>query len=142
MCGEAYVVFEKGKSHWWTRFLNKEISHCYIIIIDKGRYIIYSKSYIKTDIYTIDELDDILSSSYTVKVKIKTNSNGQRRIVSKEIMRNKGFDSPDDADALMMALFASKFIGKKIEQNEDFKTPGIPQGLEKQGNLFKMAGFR
>jgi len=78
--------------------------------------------------------DQLLTVMYTHK------SNGQRIIVSKESMKQKGYKSPDDADALMMALHATSFINKKMEDNEDFRTP-----IQKQhptGNLFKIAGYR
>jgi hypothetical protein len=85
----------------------------------------------------IDQLtiDSLLTVMFTHK------SNGQKMIISKEIMRNKGFKSPDDADALMMALYASQFINKKIEENEDFKTPMANTKGQEQ-NLFRLAGFR
>ena len=85
----------------------------------------------------IDQLtmDSLLTVMFTHK------SNGQKMIISKEIMCSKGFKSPDDADALMMALWASQFIGRKIEDNEDYKTPTMA-ARGKSGNLFKLAGFR
>ena len=85
----------------------------------------------------IDQLtiDSLLTVMFTHK------SNGQRMIISKEIMRSKGFKSPDDADALMMALFAGSFLGQKVEDNEDFKTPRKAKPAQ-TGNLFKLAGFR
>lgn len=80
-------------------------------------------------------IDSLLTIMFTHK------SNGQRIIISKEIMRSKGFKSPDDADALMMAYFASQFIGKKVEENEDFKTP-IQGNRPADGNLFRIAGYK
>lgn len=79
-------------------------------------------------------LDSLLTVQYTHK------SNGQKMIISKEIMRAKGFKSPDDGDAMMMAYHATQFLNKKIEDNEDFKTPVQPRRQE--NNLFKLAGFR
>lgn len=77
-------------------------------------------------------IDSLLTIMFTHK------SSGQRIIVSKEIMRSKGFKSPDDADAMMMAFYATKFLGRKIEEEEHFKTPARPK---QAGNLFKIAGF-
>ena len=67
-------------------------------------------------------------------------SSGQRIIVSKEKMAQLGFNSPDDADSLMMALHASFFIKQRMEDNEDYKTP--PPQTHPTGNLFKIAGYR
>jgi phage terminase large subunit len=80
-------------------------------------------------------IDSLLTVMFTHK------SNGQKIIISKEIMRSKGFKSPDEADSIMMALYATQFIGRKIEENEDFKTP--MQGTRGQeSNPFKIAGYR
>jgi len=81
-------------------------------------------------------IDSLLTVMYTHK------SNGQKMIISKEIMRSKGFKSPDPADSIMMAYYASQFIGKKIEENEDFKTPATRVAGQQEGNLFKIAGWR
>lgn len=80
-------------------------------------------------------IDSLLTVMFTHK------SNGQKIIVSKEIMKSKGFKSPDDADSLMMAYYATQFIGRIIEDNEDFKTPIQPKAMG-SGNLFKIAGFK
>jgi phage terminase large subunit len=80
-------------------------------------------------------IDSLLTVMYTHR------SNGQKIIISKEIMRAKGFKSPDDADAFMMAYHATQFINKKIEDNEDYRTPAMNQGAP-TGNLFKIAGYR
>lgn len=81
-------------------------------------------------------IDSLLTVMFTHK------SNGQKIIISKEIMKSKGFKSPDDADSFMMAYYATQFIGRKIEDNEDFKTPNIRPTQIPAGNLFKIAGFR
>ena len=61
-------------------------------------------------------------------------------IISKEIMRSKyGMKSPDDADSFNMAYHATSMLNKKIEDNEDFKTPIQHKDAT---NLFKLAGFR
>jgi phage terminase large subunit len=82
-----------------------------------------------------ETLNSMLTVMYTHR------SNGQKIIVSKEQMRSQGFKSPDEADAMMMAFYATKFLGRKIEQNEDFKTPGII-GSRQNNNLFTIAGYR
>jgi phage terminase large subunit len=82
-----------------------------------------------------DVIDSLLTIMFTHK------SNGQKMIISKEMMRSKGFKSPDPADSLMMAYFATSMIGQVVEDNEDFKTP-IKQKQQTGGNLFKIAGYR
>jgi phage terminase large subunit len=79
-------------------------------------------------------IDSLLTIMYTHK------SDGTKIIMSKEHMRSKGFKSPDDADSIMMAYHATQFLNKKIEDNEDFRSP-----LQRQvqpGNLFHIAGYR
>jgi len=67
-------------------------------------------------------------------------SNGMKMILSKEMLRSKGFPSPDDADALMMAYHASNSLDRDIMDNEDYRSP---QKIKKQEfNLFKLAGYR
>jgi len=78
-------------------------------------------------------IDSLLTLMFTHK------SNGQKILLSKEQMRTKGFKSPDPADALMMALFATSFKNIKIEEEESFKTPFVQQ---QQNNLFKIAGYK
>jgi phage terminase large subunit len=83
-------------------------------------------------------IDSLLTIMYTHK------SNGQKVLVSKERMRSQGFKSPDDADSLMMAYWATKFLNRRIEENEDYRTPWQrPQQKQRQtANLFAIAGYR
>jgi phage terminase large subunit len=78
--------------------------------------------------------EQLLTVMYTHK------SNGQRIIVPKEKMKTLGYKSPDDADALNMAFHAVRFANRRIEENEDFRTPINKQAPT--GNLFKIAGYR
>jgi hypothetical protein len=88
-------------------------------------------------------IDSLITIMFTHK------SSGARVIMSKEHMRSQGFKSPDDADSLMMAYWATKFINENMEDQEDFRTPWMRRQDEKkyqqqqgQGNLFHVAGFR
>jgi len=80
-------------------------------------------------------IDSLLSIMYTHK------SNGIRMLLTKEQMRSKGFKSPDEADALMMALYGFRFVDKKIEQEENFRTP-FAKNNRQSGNLFHIAGYK
>ena len=130
--GELKVYVNEFRGGMSDQISNKQSyanhkTECYYELKDliaRGNLALY-------DTLTIDQL---LTVMFTHK------SNGQRIIVSKEVMKTKGFKSPDDADSLMMAVHATKFISRKIEQNEDFKTPIVNQ--RSTGNLFKIAGYR
>ena len=78
-------------------------------------------------------LESLLTIMYTHM------SNGQKVLLTKEKMKAMGIHSPDDADSLMMAYYATSFLDRKIEDNEDFRTP---LARPKPGNLFKIAGMR
>ena len=67
-------------------------------------------------------------------------SDDTKIIMSKEHMRTKGFKSPDDADSIMMAYHATQFLNRKIEDNEDFRTP--INRKQSNNNLFHIAGYR
>ena len=57
-----YIGFTKGVDHWWTRFLHRDINHCYLMTIDRGRVIVYEKGITEVKVYTIDEIDDKLGN--------------------------------------------------------------------------------
>lgn len=78
-------------------------------------------------------LESLLTIMYTHK------SSGQKILITKEQMRTKGIHSPDDADSLMMALYATSFMDRKLEDNEDYRTP---MKRAAHSNPFKIAGFR
>lgn len=68
--GSVYVVFEKASiKRWWTRFLHCDISHCYIIKPEKGRWLVCSKTLNEVEIYTIDGYGDILANTIVVKTE-------------------------------------------------------------------------
>jgi len=112
---ENIKIYNNLKTEWFHK-LEEQIANGNFLVKDKN---------------TISQL---LTIMYTHK------SNGQRIIISKEQMKSKGFKSPDDGDALMMAYHATSFNNQRIEDNEDFRTP-MPQA-HPTGNLFKIAGYR
>jgi alpha-L-arabinofuranosidase len=78
-------------------------------------------------------LESLLTIMYTHK------SNGQKVLLTKERMKAMGINSPDDADSIMMAYYATSFMDRKMEDNEDFRTP--PRAAQ-HSNPFKIAGYR
>lgn len=66
----VYVVFESSDTkHFLKRFIHPHINHCYLIVVDGDKTIVLNKSIGSVDIYTIDELDDILQTKIIIKVK-------------------------------------------------------------------------
>lgn len=72
----SYVVFKKGDSHWITKFLHPEISHCFTLTQDKGKWIVCNKSIDSLDLYTTDNHSDILSDSLVIKVNARQSKAG------------------------------------------------------------------
>tara|TARA_R110000772_G_scaffold76435_1_gene165065 strand:+ start:170 stop:535 length:366 start_codon:yes stop_codon:yes gene_type:complete len=66
---EIYVGFSRGINHWWTRYLHKEINHCYLMRLDRGRVIVYEKGIAEVMIYTIDKISDKLGKDLLIKWK-------------------------------------------------------------------------
>ena len=62
LVSSRYIGFTKGVDHWWTRFLHRDINHCYLMTIDRGRVIVYEKGITEVKVYTIDEIDDKLGN--------------------------------------------------------------------------------
>ena len=83
-------------------------------------------------------IDSLLTVMYTHR------SNGQKLCVPKEAMKRPpyNFKSPDDADSLMIAYYATQFIGKAPQEEEDYRTPVQRREKVGAGNLFKIAGYR
>ncbi len=74
---EVYIIFERATvKRWWLKFIHPEISHCYMIKPDKGRWIVYNKSVDKVEIYTINTYDDILAESLVVRAGRTSESKG------------------------------------------------------------------
>lgn len=82
---------------------------------------------------------ETLSSLNTVEYTYK--SNGQRIIVSKENMKARGISSPDPADSLMMAVHAIRFMDKKIQDNEDYRSQ-LKRDSTRGQSIFQLSGVR
>ena len=67
MSSEIYVGFSSGIEHWWTKYLHKEINHCYLMMLDRGRVIVYEKGLTEVMVYTIDEISDKLGNDLLLK---------------------------------------------------------------------------
>ena len=64
MSFDVYVVFTNDDGNWWSRFLHKEIKHCFVIKPDQSHYIVYSKTTEKFDLFTSWNKDDILDEPF------------------------------------------------------------------------------
>jgi len=53
---QAVIVFDNSNTHWSSKFLSKEINHCYMCVIDRGRWIVMNRSYTGVEMYYLDEL--------------------------------------------------------------------------------------
>lgn len=65
-----YVVFTRGQRHWITKYLHKDINHCFVLQQDKGKWIVFDSSTYGAEMYTISNHSDILSNSYVIKVNV------------------------------------------------------------------------
>lgn len=66
----AYVVFTKARQTGWIfKFLHKDISHCYLMMQDRGTWLVLDNSVNRFAAYTISDYSDILSKSIIIKVK-------------------------------------------------------------------------
>lgn len=63
-----YVVFSKAKDLGWIRkLLHPEISHCYVMWPEMGKWIIYDNSVNGISIFTVDSVGAILADSKIIK---------------------------------------------------------------------------
>ena len=71
MSSDVYIVFTEDSGHWWSRFLHPFIQHCYVLIPDRGRWIIYGKTEQYFDLFTLDDqpfkLDEVIVVKATRK---------------------------------------------------------------------------
>ena len=56
-----YVVFTGDTGHWWSRFIKKDMGHCYVIVPSEGMFIVAGKN---TSKYDLDGLDKEWFCSY------------------------------------------------------------------------------
>ncbi len=64
------VIFDKADTkHFFSRWLHPSISHCYMMKPDKGSWLVYAKEMQTVNIYTTEDISDILSTSYILKAK-------------------------------------------------------------------------
>jgi len=74
---DVYVVFTNDDGYWWSPFLHPFIKHCYVVIPDRGRWIIYGKVVKSLDIFTVDDKPFKLDENVVVvKVKAKQTKQG------------------------------------------------------------------
>jgi|TARA_R100001224_G_C4022408_1_gene149784 hypothetical protein len=62
MSSELYIFFTDDDGHWWSRFLNKEIRHCFIVKPENGAYMVVSRQHDKVELAIWKNL--IIGKSY------------------------------------------------------------------------------
>ena len=74
MSSKIYVVFNKDDNHWWTRFLHKEIQHCFVLKPLGYNYVVSQKTTSKFDLFTVSDKNDILDKPYRLMSCIQKKS--------------------------------------------------------------------
>ena len=69
MSSDVYLVFTDDDRHWWSGFLHPFIKHCYVLVADRGRWIVYGKTAQYFDLFTIDDQPFKLDEVIIVKAK-------------------------------------------------------------------------
>ncbi len=64
------MVFEKTKVfRWWNWFISRRINHCYLLQPNGENFIVINKSVDTVDVFTLEEVKDIIKSSKIIKVR-------------------------------------------------------------------------
>lgn len=63
----AAVVFSGDNPHWVAKYLHKEVNHCCLCVLDRGKWIVIEMNYFGVDAYI---LDDLPKGVYYQRVKI------------------------------------------------------------------------
>ena len=71
MSSNCYVVFTNDDRHWWSRLLHPKIRHCYVIKPDNGKWIVFGKTTKGVEIYTTDDVTDVIENDIIVKAVIR-----------------------------------------------------------------------
>lgn len=71
MSGDVYLCFKKAeKLNWLLRkILHPEISHVFVMIVDGDRVIVSDETQAESNIFTLSDVNDILSD---IKFMVKT----------------------------------------------------------------------
>ena len=54
----AVIVFANTNTHWTARVLNPNVNHCFLCVMDRGRWVVIERSYIGVELYVLDRLPD------------------------------------------------------------------------------------
>jgi len=61
---DIFVVFINDDGHWWSRFLHKEIKHCFVLKPNGQDYIVYGRTTKKFDLFTVTDKNAILDEPF------------------------------------------------------------------------------
>ena len=71
MSSDCYVVFCDDSKHWWSPILHPTIRHCYVIKPENGKWIVHSKTTKGVEMYTTDDVTDVVENDIIVKAVIR-----------------------------------------------------------------------
>lgn len=66
MSSDIFVVFTKDDGHWWSRFLHKDIQHCFVIKPNGADYLVHGRTVDKFDLFTVTDKNVILSEPFRI----------------------------------------------------------------------------
>lgn len=69
MSSNCYVVFEGSNSHWVSKFLDKDINHCYILVVSGENIITINTTVKGPEVFINNNISDILKDSYAIKAE-------------------------------------------------------------------------
>ena len=64
MSSDIFVVFINDDGHWWSRFLHKEIKHCFVLKPNGQDYIVHGRTTEKFDLFTVTDKNAILDEPF------------------------------------------------------------------------------
>jgi len=53
---EAVIVYTSDSTHWTANFLSDSVNHCFLCVIDRGRWVVYDLCRTGLKLYTVDSL--------------------------------------------------------------------------------------
>ena len=54
----AAVIFTSDNTRWFGRFLHKEVNHCLICVMDRGKWVVIDRTSDGLDVYVLDSLPE------------------------------------------------------------------------------------
>jgi hypothetical protein len=73
MSSDVYVIFEDDQTNWWSRYLKKNIRHCYVVKPSGQGFLVFAKNCSGFDLFTTTDEKSIIGSKCILKIKPKDN---------------------------------------------------------------------